>query len=509
MTQTTLPDRCLALARRADVILVLGMLLLLWIFLIEREADPDLFARVAMGRLIEVGGGVPLDDPFAYTSTKDVWVDHEWLSGVVFHAVAGWGGDAALFLFKLFACLLSVATLLLARRLASERGEYHLTWLLITLATCAHLWVSTVRSQVFTYLLLPILLLLFVLSERHGRHRAILVVPLLMIGWIQFHGGFVVGLGFLSLFVFWKVVRRGPRVDLAVLCLLLTVAASFASPYEGVRYWKYILEAVAMDRPGITEWDPLGLFSWAALAPNALLVLIGIGALMRRAPRDPFVWSLLLISIYFGYRHQRLVSILMMVGYVYFADAATAPLRALFSRGGMIGATIVRGAAFAAILCIPVLLFQCGRILLRDGLVLTYRSYPVAALDWLWHNRAGGDLLVGFNQGSYALWRLHPRFRISLDGRYEEVYPRHTIDDVEEAMNPSSEHHRQALEELRPDFILLRTRYDLVRLERRFDPEWHHLYQDDRYALLGTIPNADGRIAGPGGPVDPVWLPRF
>lgn len=64
------------------------------------RADPDMFARVAVGRLVQRDGGVSHTDPFAYTPKLDRWVDHEWLSGVIFWRVAESGGDGGLILLS-------------------------------------------------------------------------------------------------------------------------------------------------------------------------------------------------------------------------------------------------------------------------------------------------------------------------------------------------------------------------------------------------------------------------
>ena len=91
---------------------------LLWLLSSSIGADPDLFARVAAGRLFASTGSVPLHDPFAFTPKLPMWVDHEWLSGLVFYAVSRHGGDLGLFLFKIvFACL-SLFVLFSASRIA-------------------------------------------------------------------------------------------------------------------------------------------------------------------------------------------------------------------------------------------------------------------------------------------------------------------------------------------------------------------------------------------------------
>src|SRR4051794_584085 len=87
---------------RNDVAVVLvAALALLFKLLSTTDADPDLFARVAMGHLALSSGAVPLHDPFAFTSKHTMWIDHEWLSGVIFYWIASTFGDFGLFTLKL------------------------------------------------------------------------------------------------------------------------------------------------------------------------------------------------------------------------------------------------------------------------------------------------------------------------------------------------------------------------------------------------------------------------
>ena len=63
------------------------------------EADEDLWGRLASGKLTVSEGRVPRRDVFAYVPTKPLWVDHEWLSGVVFHEIhRAWGGAGLILL---------------------------------------------------------------------------------------------------------------------------------------------------------------------------------------------------------------------------------------------------------------------------------------------------------------------------------------------------------------------------------------------------------------------------
>ena len=522
MPQESGNDRLLAACRKPLPGLLVALLLLAWIFLLDREADPDLFARAAVGRLIQVQGEVPQYDPFAYTLTKPIWIDHEWLSGVVFNALAQAGGDGALFLFKLLACAAALCLLVRARLDCSREGRAAVPALLLMAASSAHIWSSTVRSQVFSYLFIPFFLYAFARHAREGKVWVLIPLPLIMAFWVQAHGGFVVGLGFFSIYAVLQSRRPARPIWPVWASFLACCAASWISPYSGTSFWRYILEAVAMDRPGVTEWLPLPVFSLGALAPHLFVLLIGIGLVRARCsdaagPRtsgvDRFAWVLLLLAAYFGYRHQRLVAILMMVAYVFFSDLmarACWPGRSVAHPTlRLIRKAAARGFGLALWLAIPVLGAACSWRVVSTGFALDYRTYPVAALEWLWNHRPEGKLLVGFNQGSYALWRLYPRFLVSLDGRYEEVYPQATVRAVEEALNPASPHHAQSLESVLPDFILVRARYDLVDPARGFGSRWQTIYQDEQYAILEPARETPVRVAGPGTEIVDVWTPRF
>ena len=53
-----------------------------------------------MGAVLFDAGHLPRTDDFSYTAAGASWVDHEWLSGVVFYALLRVGGEPALQLFK-------------------------------------------------------------------------------------------------------------------------------------------------------------------------------------------------------------------------------------------------------------------------------------------------------------------------------------------------------------------------------------------------------------------------
>ena len=49
--------------------------------------------------------------------------------------------------------------------------------------------------------------------------------------------------------------------------------------------------------------------------------------------------------------------------------------------------------------------------------------YPVGAVNYLAERGFTGNVLVGFDWGSYLSWKLYPKVKVSLDSRFEVAYP--------------------------------------------------------------------------------------
>ncbi|MEJ2482608.1 MAG: hypothetical protein P8049_05690 [Gemmatimonadota bacterium] len=482
-----LADWLRAILRDGRVAALFLFLLLSHSVLDAPKADPDMFARVAVGRLVERDGGVSHTDPFAYTPKLDRWVDHEWLSGVVFWQAARTGGDTGLLILAMACMAASLVLVAEAQRKLAPPGAPVRSWLFACLLPLPWLWRSVVRSQVFTYLLLPAFLLAMADYRRREDPRALLPLPFLMLFWANAHGGFVTGLGLLGLFAL--VALFDGRRFAAPLWLAAAgcAAVTLITPY-GLDYWRYLAGALTMERAAITEWGPLIrtplLAAWVALV--AALWTAGLFKSRFRVP--PEVVALPAIALIFALRSGRLSAAFLMTVAVY----GIGPVSKLPGRTRSLASRLPeswrRAAAVCAVVALVPLSVPVGRLLTDpESRRLSYDAYPVDAIEWLRENRASGTVLVGFAEGSYALWRLYPEFLISMDGRYEEVYPQETVDLVASAVNPNAPDHEAAFERVRPEYILAKTSG-----ARAVDPDgygagWRVIYADGKFSVLEPV----------------------
>ena len=503
-------DRLREVLRDGRVAAIFLFLVLAHSVLDSPRADPDMFARVAVGRLVERDGGVSHTDPFAYTPRLDRWVDHEWLSGVVFWRVADFGGDGGLLILALACMAASLITLAAAQKRLSEPGAPVRSWLFLCLLPIPWVWRSVVRSQVFTYLLLPAFLLTMADYRKRRDPRVLIPLPFLMLFWANAHGGFVTGLGLLGLFSL--VVVRDGRKFAAPLWIATAgcVAATLVTPY-GIDYWRYLAGALTMERAAITEWGPLTrtplLAAWVGIVAAAWIA--GMAKLKFRLPPETIV--LPAVALMFALRSGRLSAAFLMTVAVYGIGPATALASGLGARLPRVPESWSRAFAVCALLAlVPLARPVAGLLGSPQTHRLSYEAYPVGALEWLRENRESGDVLVAFAEGSYALWRLHPQFRISMDGRYEEVYPQSTVDLVAKAIDPDSAGHAEAFERVRPDFIVAKTSGERAVDPNGYDPAWRAVYADGDFTLLEErAPGPDPVPASSPASIRYIWDPLF
>jgi len=477
-------DRLLSLFQKKGWACLLVSLLLFAIFRGDTAVDPDLFARVAAGRLVATTG-VALHDPFAFTQTKPMWIDHEWLSGWLYYQLARSFDDFGLFLFKTIVAGFSILFLMMASNVRRKSAQSILGLIVVAWA-CSYVWVSTVRSQAVTYLCLPILLLGFALFQRNRKLKYIAILPVIMLLWANSHGGFVVGLGLL--FLFGCGFLPTDRVAAAKIfgVLAVSVLATALNPYGFSIYWQYIIEALSLHRATIGEWSRIEIFSMAAVVPMLFAFLVAHGIWIERSridlKRDLPAWLLLVASAYFGFKHNRLIAIFYMTAFVFAANYISESLSRIFNVA--LARKLERVSILLAVMAgIWSLALFIAFFANRDSFSLNRADYPEGALAWLKQNRQSGKVLVDFNNGSYALFRLYPRFKISLDGRYEEVYPDETVKLVSDALDMTSKSQEQSMAKVGPDYALI-AQNQSAKFSQRYTGQWSMAYSDDKFWIF-------------------------
>jgi hypothetical protein len=140
---------------------------------------------------------------------------------------------------------------------------------------------------------------------------------------------------------------------------------------------------------------------------------------------------------------------------------------------------------------------------------LDYSAYPVGATQWLRDNNIEGRLLIDFNNGSFAFWRLYPRMTVSMDGRYEAVYPDETGRLNTDALSLGTPQSERAINILNPTHALVRLTTPNHEFSAEILATWNQIYRDEHYAILSRHPAPKNLVVQERVAAFDMWQPLF
>jgi hypothetical protein len=416
-------------------------------------------------------------------------VHHEWGAGAIGYAVARWldgSGLVALRVGLLFGLAALCWKVNRARgvRVAIAAPMAMLALLLVDSGF------STVRAQMYSFVLLAALLVLLEI-DRRGRRGWIAFWLVLYVAWLNLHGGFLVGAGLFWLHWLERWLRGEPHRHLLFAGIAM-VPLTLLTPY-GVHYPAYLLHALTVDRSHIPEWDAL----WSAGSAGAIgayAASLGILAYcIRFAGWRLRGLPLVLVTAACALPAQRMLCLYGIVWFCYVPSyLAPTPVGAAFVR------LWSRRAFQLGFWCISLLVFataaapaQPWRLRVpgeRDPRLKTHHMiYPVGAVNYLAEHGFTGNALVGFDWGSYVSWKLYPGVKVSLDSRFEVAYPPE-VEAEQYAFFTGEPGWQQLLDagRYRATDVILAPRFLDSRIHEKLAgvPGWKRVYRDRAFELF-------------------------
>jgi hypothetical protein len=468
----------------------------------ETIADPDLWGHVTFGRMVWEARTVSLPDPFSYVTTGHLWLNHEWLSEVIFYLAFAALGPPGLIVLK------TVTSIVVFGLLYSHLCRQGLTPLragLIVLAVVHFFLVSlvTARTLFFSYPLFLVVLIVIQRLARGERSWVWTLVPIFAL-WANLHPGFLAGIGVLAIWSLTEVATR-PRSgrtrpspqDSSVRVILTTLTASVLAttltPY-GLDLWSFLYRTATVPRPDITEWQPLTLMTRYGLLYAVYVAIALWGVRYSRRDCPPAALAVLIVMMLLplvAIRHTPLsaLGIAVLAG-PHISEAwegmstyksHTPPVRPGRAHAAL-ATLLLAGAGLFLTLSVPH--FSCIRVQPAVG-----GSYPARAVGLIKNSAIHGNLAIHFDWGEYAIYHLGPSVKVSVDGRRETAYG---LDVYVENLNFM---HGQGnwdalLKNHDTQLALVKSgspTFNLMKLK----PGWHLIHEDPLAAIFGR----DGLVA--------------
>lgn len=431
----------------ADLVFVALLLtLLLTPLSVKLLGDAGIGWHIRTGQQVLATHGVPRVDPFSSTMEGKQWFAWEWFYDVIvggLDAACGLNGPVW------FTAIVIGAVFALLFRLLTQRGMdlmvALLFWLLAVSASTIHF---LARPHVLSWLLATFSFWILdsterdCLATRSGQARLRLwLLPLLMLIWVNLHGGFV--LAFVLLGIFWlgalwtwwstdeallegslRRIAAGKRIRDLTVVGTATIAASLLNPYGWKLHehiYRYLTNRFLMDH--IEEFQSPN-FHGLAQRCFLLLLLLSIAVLVVRG-RQLFMSEVMtaLFAVYAGLYASRNIPIssilLAMIAGPLWPKAG---FRDFFGRIGTVNSQL-RGHVWPVLSIAATLatVLHGGRIGSNQLVEAHFdqNRMPVEAVSFLRGERINGPILSPDYWGGYLIYSLYPQIKVVVDDRHD------------------------------------------------------------------------------------------
>jgi hypothetical protein len=442
-------------------------------------ADPDLWGHIKFGEDLWVAKSLHRFDIYSYTAFGAKWINHEWLAELIMFFVYRTLGSVGLLTTKL---LVGFAIIYILSLIAFRRNcNILVCGLVFVLSVFVMSPGFMIRPQLFTFLSVAYFLYVFHLYFERNMNF-LWTLPLNMALWVNCHGGFLVGFGMFPVAVGCEYLtcrmrnKNTTHLRRMVFWLILTEAAVLINPY-GYHLPEFLYKTLSVPR-GIGEWNPVTVFDLSYLRFKLLALLFLCSFFIRNRERRYWETGIICIALFYAFMHQRHTPVFAIVAAPYLVENFSI----MVQRRGFFGKirTFSSYVVLSLFLCILVgyqVFFTGYKYKKTQGnIIVDPAKYPVGAVRFLKENGVKGDLLLPFDWGEYAIWKLYPDCRVSIDGRFRTVYPEKVLDDHFRAAVDETKL-RELLEKYPADIILGRQNSLYERLISTQN-NWIYVYSD-------------------------------
>jgi hypothetical protein len=472
------------------------------------SADVDLWGHLRSGADMIARGHLAVRDSYAYSVNAPIWINHEYLSEVIFAWMYMHLGVVGLKLVR-FVCA-SVMIVGIAEAVAETSAAIPIQFVVLALTTSVIVPAIEFRPQIFTYAMLSALLWMLA-RDNFGRRTPLWLAIPMMILWCNLHGGFVVGLGALGLYTGAVaardlIERRGLSHTLHLGAITVASAlATLFNPY-GFAIWGSVLRT--MSRPpmmsDIVEWHSL---RWAMVEiwrmPNAsylfdLEIVLMFAALVVSVAVVPFGDDFPLLAI----AAAMIASAMSMFrNFPLALIASAAPLArhlsiAIYRRAP--AAADPDSAPKARWLTQTIIALLAVVLATRLGIFSPAIDFmftpPAGALAFITEHDLRGNVMTPLIWSDYIIYHRAPKNRVFIDTRFEMIYPDRIAQDFEDFQH-NRDRAAAVLASYPHDFVMLAPDAKAVPLMND-SKDWKLVYRDNVALLYARDDSAAARIPG-------------
>ncbi|HEV3305545.1 MAG TPA: hypothetical protein VGZ91_03820 [Candidatus Sulfotelmatobacter sp.] len=460
----------------ADLIFIAFLALLSFSALSVRLlGDAGIGWHIRTGQLILANHAIPRVDPFSSSMAGQPWFAWEWL----YDALVGWLDKLAGLNGVVFFTAVVIATTFswTFRLLLRRDTNFLVALILVLLAASAGMIHFFARPHVVSWLFTVIC---FWVLESHEterpdsssttqHHRSLWLIPLLMLLWVNVHGGFLVAFALLGIYwlsALWQYfrlkegrfedalekIRAGKRAQDLALIGIISALATVINPYGWklhLHIYRYLSNRFLMDH--IDEFQSPN-FHGVAQKCFAVLLMLTLIALavkspaasqFRSIPIRPSEALLMLFAVYSGLYASRNIPVsalllILVIGprlsnalqpfftrftKLRFASSSDRTASQHFFQRMQVIESSLRGHVWpiVAVVFTGWIAFHGGNLATKPGMNAHFdpNRFPVAAVNYLEQRKLEGPISAPDFWGGYLIYRLYPETKVVIDDRHD------------------------------------------------------------------------------------------
>lgn len=382
--------------------------------------EGDTWWHVVTGNRILSTGHWPSTDPYTFTVHGSPWIAYEWVGEVIMALASRLAGLEGLMGLLL---LMSGTYVLLVYCYAYQNCRNPMAAFLacVALLPLASSF-FTLRPQMFAYIFL-IITLVILEKFRNGHEKALWLLPVLFLIWVNTHSTFV--FGFFVVGVYWaaglggfsyKFVKglRWGRVHRMQLegIFLLCLVASVITPY-GSRAAAFPIERLFSPSSNLrtnTEFLPVSLGTLDGKLFVLLLVFFLVYVVVFQPTFRVEELALISVAAYEAFAHIRFMLLFVPI----FAPVLAKAFAKLLPDGRR---EREHPALHAVLIFLVVVLLAKLFPTKRQINNAIANNFPASAVAYVIKHHVAGPMFNNVSWGGYLTWSLTPKHKVFIDSR--------------------------------------------------------------------------------------------
>lgn len=445
-------------------------------------ADPDLWGHILFGKEVLESMTIPQVDIYSYTANGMEWINHEWVSEILMYYIFNLLGSPGLLFGKILIGLVIITLLsVICFNRKISLSSYGFVFILSVFIISPGFMI---RPQLMTFLC-STLFLFIIHYYLEKRINLLWLLPLVMILWVNSHGGFIIGAGILPIIFVSEYLNchlkkkdKGHLRHLGI-WTIITEASMLINPY-GLNLLFFIHETLSLPR-SITEWAPVTIFDLSFLRLKIFSICVILSFSIKMHKNRYWEIGVIVITILYAFLHQRHTPILAIFASPFLTEKLSELAGNLKNNKKVLLSSF--SYAILNIFIVSIIGYQLFASInkykkFEYNIVVDPNIYPVSAVGFLKTNNIKGNLLVPFDWGEYAIWKLYPDNRVSIDGRFRTVYPEEVIIDHFDSAR-GQEAWNTLLNKYSSDIVLAKRNPFSQRMINDSSDEWLYVYSDN------------------------------